>query len=81
MPSGCPTGFDDCDGRADNRCEANLDSDENHCGDCDTTCPRFGIMSFGSTCSAGVCVLDCEQPFANCDGNPDNGCENFGACP
>jgi hypothetical protein len=77
----CPTGFADCDGRDDNGCETDIDSDDNHCGDCNTACPPFGIMSFGSNCTAGECVLICEGVFADCDGDPSTGCESVGPCP
>src|SRR6185369_13666266 len=52
-PPVCPTGFANCDDPTDNDCETNTQSDNNHCGDCNTACPRFGIMSFGSNCTAG----------------------------
>jgi hypothetical protein len=77
----CPSGYADCDGRTNNGCEANIDNDTAHCGDCMTACPPFGLMSFGSTCSAGKCVLTCEQPFADCDGDPSTGCEGVAPCP
>jgi hypothetical protein len=80
-PPGCPTGFGECDGDSATRCETNLQTDNANCGTCTTACPPFGPMSFGSTCSAGKCVLTCEGIFNNCDGNPDNGCEHAGACP
>jgi hypothetical protein len=80
-PPGCASGTADCDGRSDNGCETSTDSDNDHCGDCDTACPRFGIMSFGSNCTAGKCVLICEGVFADCDDDPSTGCESVGPCP
>jgi hypothetical protein len=79
-PLVCPTGFANCDDPTDNDCETNIDSDNNHCGDCKTACPPFGLMSFGSNCTAGKCVLICEGVFADCDGDPSTGCESVGPC-
>lgn len=79
MPN-CAPGTADCDGRSDNACETNIDSDNSHCGDCNTACPPFGLMSFGSNCTAGKCVLICEGVFADCDGDPSTGCESVGPC-
>jgi hypothetical protein len=79
--SGCPSGFGECDGMPSTVCETNLQTDNAHCGNCSTACPPFGLMSFGSTCTAGHCVLNCELPFADCDGDPNNGCESAGPCP
>lgn len=80
-PPGCAPGTADCDGRSNNGCETETDSDDNHCGDCNTACPPFGVMSFGSNCTAGKCVLICEGVFADCDGDPSTGCESVGPCP
>ncbi len=46
----CNTGFGDCDGVASNGCEANLQSDPNHCGACGTACGT------GKLCVNGGCA-------------------------
>lgn len=98
----CLPGFADCDRDPTNGCEADLANDRLNCGRCgvgvNTTsdinnCGGCGIRcSFANapaTCSAGVCVRGtCNAGYADCDGNPANGCEvntrtdnaNCGAC-
>jgi len=45
---GCNTGFGDCNGNADDGCEATLASDSIHCGACGHSC-------LGARCVAGQC--------------------------
>jgi len=82
----CLGGKGDCDGNLSNDCEANLQTDAMHCGDCATICT---LAHASSACSAGKCVIDkCTAPYEDCDGDPSNGCEtntsadagNCGAC-
>ncbi|MFO0631107.1 MAG: hypothetical protein U0325_36525 [Polyangiales bacterium] len=69
----CRAGFTDCDGRADNGCEATLTSDSNHCGACGNAC---GGANSTSTCTAGVCGrMTCNAGFKDCDNDRRNGCE------
>jgi hypothetical protein len=44
-----------------------------HCGACDRRCPR--APNAEPTCTGGVCGQQCAQGFADCDGDPSNGCE------
>lgn len=44
-----------------------------HCGSCDNICP--GGDHGRPVCLAGECGLACDLPFAECDGDPDTGCE------
>jgi hypothetical protein len=69
----CLPGQGDCDGDITNGCEANLQTDALHCGDCATPC----ILAHASAaCSGGKCLVDeCSAPYADCDGDPTNGCE------
>ena len=75
----CGEGFADCDGNAENGCEAALQTDAANCGTCGNDCKN-------GTCKAGACA--CEKNFADCDGKATNGCEtslendadNCGAC-
>ena len=68
----CDEGYENCDGKVTNGCEIDLNVDEKHCGDCDTECTNEN----GSTkCEDGECVPKCGDGFADCDGEPSNGCE------
>jgi len=58
----CLSGFDDCDGLAENGCEVELATDGQHCGVCGNTCAP------GTGCSNGTCVPlppgdDCAFPI------------------
>lgn len=103
----CRPGHFDCDGSADNGCEATLDTAD-HCGACGASCAlshvqtsRCDMQAAGGSacaidhgCADGVtdCTPDapengCEPGFADCDGDPSNGCEtslhtlqNCGGC-
>ncbi len=76
----CPANFDDCDGDAENGCEANLLTNLNHCGACARRC---SLPHAVSACSAGECIIAtdaeglprCTAPFAACDADTANGCE------
>jgi hypothetical protein len=71
----CEDGWGDCDGAAPNGCEANLNSDKKHCGECSAVC---GTDHATSVCAVGKCELTCAQGYDDCDLNPANGCEaNF----
>lgn len=69
----CAENFADCDLDFANGCEANLRSSASHCGRCGRSCgtPRYGAAS----CVDGACVTQCITGQADCDSNPDNGCE------
>ena len=43
------------------------------CGHCGLKCPSFGRDR--PVCHKGICKTECEVGFADCDGNPLNGCE------
>ncbi|MEO7330917.1 MAG: MopE-related protein, partial [Minicystis sp.] len=68
----CNMGFADCNGLAADGCETLLTTSAN-CGACGVTCaPAHGQGS----CAGGTCTLTaCNAGFADCDGNPKNGCE------
>ena len=68
----CNSGWADCNGLDSDGCEANLTSSTASCGACGNIC---GTNNATPTCNAGSCVLNCSAGFANCDGNPANGCE------
>ncbi len=70
----CVSGFANCDGMAANGCEVNAETDVNHCGSCATVC-TMGPHVSARTCVVGRCGITCEVGFADCDGDPGNGCE------
>ena len=68
----CQLGWGDCD---EDRlsCETRVDSDQ-HCGVCGRACEQLPNARAG--CTAGRCqVRECDKGHGDCDGNPDNGCE------
>jgi hypothetical protein len=78
----CPAGDACCAGEC-----ANLQSDEGHCGGCDTPCAPPGAAG---KCSGGACTVgSCEPGLGDCDGKAVNGCEvdvatdpkHCGTCP
>ncbi len=69
----CAAGFADCNGRPDDGCEVDTRTTPAHCGACGTTC---SLPNATAGCALGACtVAACTAGFANCDGNPTNGCE------
>ena len=70
----CAPYTDDCDGSSANGCETDLSNDVVHCGACATSPCADGPHGLAS-CEGGTCSLACDDGFANCDGELDNGCE------
>jgi hypothetical protein len=71
----CLTGFENCNGKAEDGCEANLASDPDHCGTCATKCGN-GKPNATASCTEGKCtVTSCAPGFANCNTKTDDGCE------
>jgi hypothetical protein len=76
--------FGNCDGNPTNGCETPLNT-LTDCGACGTICD---LPATNENCAGGTCVPGtCPAGFADCDGNPTNGCEaqldtvlNCGAC-
>lgn len=67
----CAAGSGDCDN--DNECETNTALDPEHCGGCNQPCELDNAVT---QCVAGGCeILECEEPYDDCDGDPSNGCE------
>jgi hypothetical protein len=70
----CKPGFINCSGNPATGCETDASNSPTNCGTCGNTCqasPNAG----SSICLAGACTPVCQPGFANCDGNPVNGCE------
>lgn len=71
----CAPGWADCDGDPSNGCEANLRLPE-HCGTCGNDCNEAFAHASGQCTNAQQCELrSCEDGWADCDGDPANGCE------
>jgi hypothetical protein len=69
----CNAGLADCDGSAANGCETDTRTATAACGGCGMACM---LSNATATCAAGRCaVASCNAGFADCDGNPVNGCE------
>jgi len=70
----CPAPFATCLGTAP--CTVDLTRDVNHCGSCETPCPRATRSTRGTfLCSESVCKIACDPLFANCNGDLSDGCE------
>ncbi len=67
----CNAGYGDCDTTASNGCEADLATDDNHCGNCNTQCGPT------ETCTTSACYapVSCGSTSFDCNGLPTDGCE------
>ena len=70
----CVGRTEDCNRRADDGCEVNLDADENHCGACNAEpCSVPGALP---ACARGECAIrKCLPGFKDCNRESDDGCE------
>ncbi len=69
----CAPPWRNCDGDPANGCEVDTAGDPGNCGACLQRCPRRAHTQ--PYCRGGSCGFECLEGWANCDGNPDNGCE------
>jgi hypothetical protein len=69
----CKAPTADCNADPKDGCEANLESDPEHCGGCDKPCTVPAHSS--ATCEKGVCGSICSLGYADCDGDATTGCE------
>ncbi len=53
---------------------ADLLNDPNNCGACGSPCKEPG-KNQARTCKKGVCAYECAPGFADCNGDPSDGCE------
>jgi hypothetical protein len=70
----CNSGYGDCNAQSSDGCEANLNTDESHCGSCSGTCTS------SQTCVSGTCQASCTP---SCSGKScgDDGCGgSCGSC-
>ncbi|WP_438033512.1 hypothetical protein [Sorangium sp. So ce204] len=69
----CPDGYANCDRLTEGGCEINVRTDADNCGSCGQKC---ALPHATAECQGGACkVKACEAPYADCDGDPENGCE------
>ncbi len=85
----CKVGFFDCNSKPNDGCEANIFTDATNCGSCGNVCPnglvcvnggctcaKCNFPNAASSCVNNVCVMGaCVQGFADCNNNPNDGCE------
>ncbi|MCB9506287.1 MAG: hypothetical protein H6697_01320 [Myxococcales bacterium] len=70
----CAGGWADCDGLAENGCEANINTSLANCGRCGAVC---ALDNASEVCRSGVCEIDeCAFGFGDCDLADANGCES-----
>jgi hypothetical protein len=69
----CTAPYADCNGRVDDGCEADTSTSLAHCGRCGAACEARPNTS--TACVTGRCERSCLPGFADCDGDPGNGCE------
>ena len=71
----CDPDSGDCDENPFNGCEAYTWNDTSNCGECGFDCTQLPAVEIAD-CGDGVCIVaSCAEMFANCDGEPWNGCE------
>jgi hypothetical protein len=69
----CEPGYDDCNGLAADGCERALNT-LSDCGACDKPC---AMAHAEGDCSTHTCRTGaCDDGFADCDGDAENGCES-----
>ncbi len=69
----CTQGFADCNKNPADGCEVSITGDSKNCGACGMVC---NIPNVAESCVNGQCQsTPCLPGFADCDGNPQNGCE------
>jgi hypothetical protein len=69
----CDAGYKDCNGMTSDGCESNSKTDANNCGTCGKLCSA--VPNATPYCGNGACSASCDTGYANCDANPNNGCE------
>lgn len=69
----CESGWLDCDAVTNNGCEVDPKTDPGSCSTCGNACP--GVDHGQPACNNGQCAFTCDSGWADCDGNPANGCE------
>ncbi len=69
----CDTGFENCDQKDSNGCEANIADDPANCGMCGATCT---VPHATASCTQGMCGVGvCDSGWVDCNNDPTDGCE------
>jgi len=69
---GCLGNYANCNGETLDGCEADLDNDPETCSSCDTACSEANGTA---DCDNGVCLIDCDAGFDDCNTDVSDGCE------
>ena len=69
----CTAPFADCNRVASDGCETDTQTSTANCGSCGSACAARAHSAVA--CAAGRCAYTCDTGFADCDGDPSNGCE------
>jgi hypothetical protein len=69
----CTGAFADCNATPGDGCEIDTRTALAHCGACGSACATRANAQ--ATCEGGACRYVCDAGFADCDGDPANGCE------
>lgn len=73
--SNCPVGKADCNQDSSDGCEVSVTSDPVNCAFCGNDCSST-VQHATPSCTNGKCgILKCNPGWADCDGDPSNGCE------
>jgi hypothetical protein len=83
---GCGVNFSDCNHNPADGCETNTSANPLNCGACNHMC--FTVNATPGCMSGNCTIAACNSGYANCNGNPLDGCEtniigdvnNCGAC-
>ncbi|MFK7986443.1 MAG: hypothetical protein AB8I08_10455 [Sandaracinaceae bacterium] len=67
----CDLGAHPCDGTCVSDTDVNFCAGDDRCSPCPTDAANVASVA----CVEQVCVSSCEEDFADCDGDPTNGCE------
>jgi len=68
----CGPGFGDCNSNPRDGCETPTTTATAHCGACNQACTNSNGMT---RCEDSLCRPTCAAGFADCNGNPRDGCE------
>lgn len=71
----CAAGRGNCDFNPENGCESVLAEDPQNCGGCGFACSLLPNNRAAPACNDGVCALECEDGYGDCDEDVGTGCE------